>query len=90
MKVIKIGAIWCPACLFMNMRFQKIAKNYNLEIIDYDYDIDSDIIKKYELGKTLPVSIFIDAEGKELTRLVGEVSEKKIIELIEELESRKP
>jgi thiol-disulfide isomerase/thioredoxin len=83
MKVIKIGAIWCPGCLVMRPRWNEIEKEYSwLETINYDYDDDEEEVKKWNVGKTLPVYIFLDKEGNEITRLVGEHSKKKLEETI--------
>jgi len=84
MKVVKISAIWCPACLIFNNRINKIKDKYNLDIIEYDYDIDEDMIEEYSVGKTLPVMIFIK-DNVEVKRLIGEISEKKLEEEISDL-----
>lgn len=84
MKVVKISAIWCPACLIMNNRINKLKDKYNLDIIEYDYDIDEDKIEEYNVGKTLPVIIFIK-DNVEVKRLIGEISEKKLEEEISDL-----
>lgn len=77
MKIIKIGALWCPACLIVNKALKKI----DVEVISYDYDLDEEV-KKYNVGKILPVLIF-EKDGKEITRLVGEVSLNEILKVIE-------
>lgn len=83
MKIIKIGAVWCPGCLVMNKIWNKISKDNSLEIISLDYDMDSDDVRKYDVGKILPVIIFLDNNDNELDRLIGEQSENKILELID-------
>ena len=85
MKVIKINAIWCSACLVMNKIWNEIEKEKNIEIINLDYVMDEEEVKKYNPGEILPVMIFIDEKGNELKRLTGELKKDKIIELIEEL-----
>lgn len=78
MKIIKISAMWCPACLIMNKTWKKIKEEYpDIEIVNLDYDIDSLEVEKYESGKILPVIIFIDKD-KEVNRLIGEMSIEKI------------
>ena len=83
MQIIKIGAVWCPGCLVMNKIWNNILKNNDLDIIELDYDMDSDEVSKYNVGQVLPVIIFIDKDGIELERLVGEQKENKIIEVID-------
>ena len=83
MKIIKIGDIWCPGCLVMKKVWNNILKDYNLDIVELDYDMDSEEVGKYDVGKILPVVIFVDNNGNELERLVGEQKESKLIEVIE-------
>lgn len=84
MKVIKITAIWCSACLIMNKRWKEIEKEYDIETISYDLDFDEEEVDKYDVGDTLPVFIIID-EDKEVKRLVGEHSIDELKEFIKEL-----
>ena len=82
MKIIKIGAIWCPGCLVMKKVWNNILKKYDLNIIELDYDMDNDEVGKYNVGKILPVVIFLDKDDNELERLIGEQKEDKLIEVI--------
>ena len=77
MKIIKIGAMWCPACLITNNHLDKIKENYNIDIENIDYDFDEDEVKKYNVGETLPVLIFIKNDI-EVDRLIGEKTYKDI------------
>lgn len=83
MKIKKIGAVWCPGCLVMKKVWNNILKEYELDITELDYDMDNEEVKKYSVGNILPVVLFLDNNGNELDRLVGEQKESKIIELIE-------
>ena len=75
MKVLKFSAIWCPGCLIMNPRWDKIKETYkDIEFIDYDYDMDEVEVNKWNIGDTLPVVIILDNNNEELERLVGEYS----------------
>ena len=86
MKVIKIGAVWCSTCLVMKPRWQKIEEKLPWLKTEYlDYDEDEAEINRYGLrADEIPVFIFLDQKGKELTRLKGERSEKELIGLCEE------
>lgn len=88
MKIIKIGAIWCPGCLVMNKIWNKINKDYELDILDLDYDMNNDEVMNYNVGKVLPVFIFMDNEGIEIERLVGEQKEDKLRMLIDRYKDR--
>ena len=84
MKVIKITAVWCSACLIMNKRWKEIETLYDIETISYDLDFDEDEVKQYDVGDKLPVFIFLD-EDKEIGRLIGEKTTDEIKKYIEEL-----
>lgn len=80
MKIIKITAMWCPSCLIMNDIFSSIDEN--IETISYDYDMDEDIVKEYNVGTILPVLIKIDDSDNEVERLIGEHSKKEVEDFI--------
>lgn len=75
MQIIKISSLGCTSCIIVNNTLEKILENYKIHIKELDYDFDD---FSYEVGKTLPVLIFEDENGNELSRLVGEVSYKDI------------
>ena len=77
MKIIRISAIWCSSCIIMKSRFNEVIKDYDIEVIDYDYDLDSDIVDEYKVGNILPVYI----KGND--RLIGEHSKEELKEFIE-------
>lgn len=83
MRIVKIGAIWCPGCLVMKKIWRKIEQEYSdLEILELDYDVDNEKVNRYNIGKILPVVIFFDDEGNELERLIGEQKEEMLREMI--------
>ena len=83
MRIIKFSALWCPSCLIMNSRINKIVGKYNIDIVEYDYDIDEDMVSKYNVESILPVIIFINNDGLEVKRVIGEVSFKELIKIVE-------
>lgn len=78
MKLILISAIWCPSCLIMRPRYTEYVKKNNLTLNEYDFDDDFDIIKKYNIGDTLPVLIITDDNDVEIKRIIGEKSKKEL------------
>ena len=85
MKIIKFSAVWCPGCLVMTPVWKKVEEKYpNLDIIEYDYDIDEDEVNIYNVGDKLPVVIKFDDNDLEVGRLIGEKKENEIIEFIGE------
>lgn len=86
MKIIRINAMWCGGCLSMHKVWKKVEEKYpNLEMVQYDYDMDEDIVKKYNVGNILPVAIFFDGD-KEVDRLNGEKTFEEIEEVIKRYE----
>lgn len=81
-KIVKVSAVWCPACLIMHQRYEEIKNLFpNFEYIDYDYDLDEEIIEQYHIGTTLPVLIILDND-KEIDRIVGEKTVAQISEVL--------
>lgn len=83
MKIVKISAIWCGACLIMNKVWNKL-KDKDIELIELDYDMDEEEVAKYNPGYILPVFIVFDGE-KELLRLTGEFSYDEFISKLKEV-----
>lgn len=83
MKIVKISAIWCGACLIMNKVWNKL-KDKDIELIELDYDMDEEEAMKYNLGDILPVFIVFDGE-KEVLRLTGEFSYDEFINKLKEV-----
>lgn len=83
MKLIKISAMWCPGCLSMHKVWDKIRLEFPmLEIEEYDYDMDEEIVETFNVGNILPVTILMD-NNQEVDRLIGEKSFEEIKEFIE-------
>jgi len=83
MKVIKIGATWCSGCLVMKPRWQKIEHDHSWLQTEYlDFDEDAEQVKSLQVGDKLPVFIFLDKDGQEIDRKVGEITEEEILDLI--------
>ncbi len=82
MKIIRINAIWCGGCIVMHKVWKQIEEDYpNIEMIEYDYDMDEEEVKKYEVGNILPVAIFYK-DNQEVARLNGEKTKEEIEDII--------
>ncbi|MBR3145752.1 MAG: thioredoxin family protein [Bacilli bacterium] len=84
MKIVKISAIWCGACLIMNKVWNKLKEDYAFESIELDYDMDEDEVKSYDPGDILPLFIVYDGD-KELIRITGEFSVEEFINKLNEV-----
>jgi thiol-disulfide isomerase/thioredoxin len=86
MKILKFNAIWCSGCIVMKKIMKEIEEEYpNIEIDSYDYDMDEDMVKKYNIGEIIPVLVFLDKNNNEVGRLIGEKTKKEIVKEIEKL-----
>ena len=84
MKIIKVSAMWCPSCLIMNDLLDEVLESYtHIKYEKLDFDLDADIVEKFNVGNILPVLIKFDDDDHELSRLIGEKSKEEIIEFIE-------
>lgn len=80
MKIIKINAMWCPGCLISKNIWNEIENIYpNNEYISLDYDLDEEVVEKYNVGDILPV-VIIENNGIELKRIIGEKTKKEILD----------
>ena len=61
MKILKFNAIWCSGCIVMKKVMKEIEEDYpNIEIESYDYDMDEEMVNKYNIGDIIPVLVFLD------------------------------
>ena len=65
----------------MNKIFNKIKEEYDIETVELDYDFDEEEVKKYNIGKILPVFIFFK-DDKEIGRLNGEHKKEEFDKII--------
>ena len=68
----------------MKKVWKEVLKEYSeLEIEEYDLDMDEEIAKSYNPGEILPVAIFYK-DNTEYKRLCGEHNKDEIISIIKE------
>ena len=88
MKIIKIGAIWCPGCLVIKKSIEKIKSNYpEIDLKELDLDFDEEEVKQYNVGDVLPVLIFYK-DNEEYTRLIGESKYEDMERVIKEINEK--
>jgi len=83
LKIAKFSAIWCPACLVMNPIWEKLASEFDMEIDYFDYDMNNEDVKKYNVGNILP-EVILYKDDIEIERFVGEYAYKYLHKVIEE------
>ncbi len=81
MQIVKISSLGCTSCIIVNQVLEKVLENYKVYVKEIDYDFDD---YSYEVGNVLPVLIF-EENGREVARLVGEVSYSDIENKLKEV-----
>ena len=84
-KIVKVSAVWCPGCLVMRNVWKRLKEKYSLDITDYDYDMNEEDIKQYNVGDKLPVTIFFDDNNNEISRVIGEKTFEELDDIINNL-----
>ena len=70
----------------MKKTWKKLFQQYpEIEVIDLDFDFDSEEVKQYVVGKILPVLI-VFKNDVEIKRIIGEKSLKEMLQIIEVLD----
>ena len=85
MELMRISAVWCSSCIITYKDLNKLKENYpNYEYSEYDYDMDTEVVEKYDIGNTIPVVIAIK-DGQEIGRIIGEKNYKELDAWIKEV-----
>lgn len=71
-KLWDFFATWCPPCKKQAPIIEELATEYQgkIEIISIDTDKNPDLARKFQI-QAIPTLVFLDAEGKELSRQIG-------------------
>ncbi|MEO0021744.1 MAG: thioredoxin domain-containing protein [candidate division WOR-3 bacterium] len=79
-KLWDFFATWCPPCKKQAPIIEELAKEYagRIEIISIDTDKNPELARKFNI-QAIPTLVFLDAEGKELSRNVGLMSKDEIL-----------
>jgi thiol-disulfide isomerase/thioredoxin len=88
-QVVQFFAFWCTVCQGMRPRIHQLQDEY-AGAVDFVYlDIDAqntkDLQKKLTFTGLRPTIVFLDADGNEKSRLVGEQTKEEIQKRIESL-----
>ncbi len=84
-KLIIFSANWCLPCkvarkeMIQNVKLKRIVDSY--EVIKYDFDLDKDAKKKYNVSK-VPTYI-IESDGQEIRRQIGYRGTNHLIEFLD-------
>ena len=74
-KILYFSAPWCGPCKVLGPTMQKLSSELPITKINVDEDTNTSV--KYGI-RNVPTLVLIDQSGKELNRLVGNVSEQQV------------
>ena len=74
-KIIYFSAPWCGPCKVLGPKMEKLSSELPITKINVDEDTNTSV--KYGI-RNIPTLVLIDQSGKELNRLVGNVSEQQV------------
>ena len=85
MKIVKIGAMWCPACIITNKYWNDIVNKFDkIDFTSLDIDMDENEANQYGDLDILPV-IIVKENDKEIGRIVGEHSKEEMLKRIKDV-----
>lgn len=76
-KILYFSASWCQPCKMLSPTMNSVADQVNFTKINVDEDTNTSV--KYGI-RNVPTLVLVDQSGKELNRLVGNVSKQQIID----------
>ncbi len=79
-KLWDFFATWCPPCKQQAPIIEELAEEYKgkIEILSIDTDKNPELARKFQI-QAIPTLVFLDAEGRELSRRVGFFPKDSII-----------
>lgn len=79
-KLWDFFATWCPPCQKQAPIIEELAREYEgrIEIVSIDTDKNPELAHKFNV-RAIPTLIFLDAQGRELSRNVGFMSKAEIL-----------
>jgi thioredoxin 1 len=79
-KLWDFWATWCGPCKELKPTIEALEKEYEgkIEVRSIDVDQEPDLAKKFGV-QAIPLLVFLDAKGNELSRIVGLVPKDTIL-----------
>ena len=74
-KILYFSAPWCGPCKVLGPTMQKLSSELPITKINVDEDNKNSV--KYGI-RNVPTMVLLDQSGKEINRLVGNVSEQQV------------
>ncbi|MGE5258916.1 MAG: thioredoxin family protein [Hyphomicrobiales bacterium] len=81
LSLVVLGTPTCPPCIRMKPILEKIGRQYaeKATVIPVDISIHPEQAARFGV-KAIPVEVFFDADGREIYRHLGFMSEKDILD----------
>lgn len=79
MKLLKFSMIGCLPCNELQQIFDRASDKIYIDVQNIDIDEDTETSLKYNI-RGVPTLILVDNGGNEIKRIVGMVTEEKLLE----------
>tara|TARA_R100001460_G_scaffold36140_1_gene69399 strand:- start:29 stop:277 length:249 start_codon:yes stop_codon:yes gene_type:complete len=76
-KILYFSAPWCGPCQMLGPTMDSVANEVNFTKINVDEDTNTSV--KYGI-RNVPTLVLVDKSGKEINRLIGNVSKQQVID----------
>tara|TARA_B100001778_G_scaffold185214_1_gene152530 strand:- start:427 stop:675 length:249 start_codon:yes stop_codon:yes gene_type:complete len=76
-KILYFSAPWCGPCKVLGPTMDKLSSKLPITKINVDEDSNNSV--KYGI-RNVPTLVLVDQSGKEINRIIGNISEQQIIE----------
>ena len=84
MKIIKIGALWCPTCIIMKSKLKELAMSRPRLIVNFvDIDESPEIKQRYAI-EDVPTIIVLDDADNVVEKFQGATALDRLLKSIEE------
>lgn len=80
-KLEKFGASYCAPCKALDKTLDILHQEMPIQIVRYDVDENEELCEEKGI-RTVPVLIYYDENGNEVTRTTGNIPISKIKEII--------
>lgn len=79
-KLYKFSAEWCSGCKQLSNTLKSVG-GLSVDLIEVDIDASPEIAKQYNI-RSLPTLVLVDDMGKEVKRVIGNVTANKLQEFL--------
>ena len=78
--IVDFYGIWCMPCKMLAPTVEKVSRDLDIKLAKVDIDENDELVRKFGIVSVPTIKIF--KNGQEIANSIGLISEKKLMELI--------